>query len=617
MNEFLLQLFIFLLAAAISVPIAKKLGLDSVLGYLVAGVIIGPFGLRLIADVESVMNFTEFGIVMMLFIVGLELKPSLLIKMKGSIFGTGSVQVILTAIIFGSLALIFFSWQESIAIGLALALSSTAIVVQSLKEKGLMQTSSGRSVFSVLLFQDLAVIPIMALFPLLATYSPNLVYLHDPILFDISTLPAYLETIIIILSILFIYVLSKYISKPVFRIIAKTNVREIFIAVTLVIVVGISLLMTIVGLSPVLGVFIAGVVLANSEYRHELESNVEPFKGILLGIFFISIGASMNLDLIIKNALIILCIAALIIILKYIILYFIATIFSMKNNDKKFFSISLAQGGEFAFVLFTFANINGVLLSETTDLVVASVVLTMFISPILFNIFEKYVCDKQITNDFSDNDEVFQASNKKVILAGFGQLGIDIGRFLISTGIKPTILDHDADNIELLKKLGFEVYYGDVTRLDLLEAAGISEAKLVIISISNIDVSEKIVEVIKKHYPKVKIITAAEDYYATHRLIDLNVDKVRITSLGSALMLGQDALKTLGIDPYDAYRLMRIFRKHNDDMIKDLHENRDELKEYVSTYKKQLIELEKLMKLDIEHDKKELDIAWSTTDPQL
>ena len=327
MEAFLLQLFIFLLAASIAVPVAKKLGLGSVLGYLIAGIVIGPFGLSLIGHVEEVMHFTEFGVVMMLFLVGLELKPSLLWKMKLQVLGMGGLQVILSALFIGGITFIFLPWQQALAVGVILSLSSTAIVLQSLKEKGLMNTNSGRAIFSVLLFQDLAVIPMLALLPLLATIAIKSGSQSEALLFDISTLPGYLQVITTFLAVFLVFFIGKFLSRPIFRIIAKTRVREIFVAAALCMVVGISLLMTAVGLSPALGTFLAGVVLADSEYRHELESDIEPFKGLLLGIFFISIGASLNFVLISEQILIITGITLGLIGFKWIVLMFTCRIF--------------------------------------------------------------------------------------------------------------------------------------------------------------------------------------------------------------------------------------------------------------------------------------------------
>ncbi|WP_461205650.1 monovalent cation:proton antiporter-2 (CPA2) family protein [Clostridium sp. DL1XJH146] len=616
MELFLLQLFIFLAASAIAVPIAKKLGLGSVLGYLIAGIVIGPFGFSLIADVESVMHFTEFGVVMMLFLVGLELKPSLLWEMRVPIIGMGGAQVIFSAIAIGLVSYIFLPWQQALAVGLILALSSTAIVVQTLKEKGLMNTTAGRSIFSVLLFQDLAVIPMLALMPLLATGAHSEGEHIESALIDITGLPGYIQLIIIFLAIFTVFIIGKYASRPIFRAIAETHVREIFVGAALAMVVGISLLMTVVGLSPALGTFIAGVVLADSEYRHELESDIEPFKGLLLGIFFISIGASLNFTLIGHNILLILGITVGLIVLKFIVLFIIGHLFKMEKKDKSFFAISLAQGGEFAFVLFQLTRTNGVLQAEITEPFISAVAISMFLAPVIFKIYEKIFDGKKVEETTKGEMDSIEETGHKIILAGFGQLGTDIGRFLLSAGVKPVILDHDAAKIDLLRKFGFEVYYGDVTRLDLLEAAGAGEAELLILTMSDVEISRKLVELVNKYYPHLKIVANASDMSSVYELMDMNVTQVRRETSGTALTMGQDVLKLIGRDPYDAYRLMRIFRKHDDDMIPELHKkHKESLENYISIYKQQMENLEELMTLDMEMESEELDKAWTGINP--
>ncbi len=617
MENFLFQLFIFLAAAAIAVPIAKKLGLGSVLGYLMAGIIIGPFGLSLISDVEEVMHFTEFGVVMMLFLVGLELKPALLWQMRTPILGMGGVQVILSSMIIGGIASMFLPWQQAVAIGLTLSLSSTAIVLQTLREKGLMNTPSGRSIFSVLLFQDLAVIPILAVLPLLATIA-----MHDDghleaAIFDISTLPEYMQITVTLLAILSILFLGKYASRPIFRTIAATRVREIFVAAALALVVGISLLMTAVGLSPALGTFLAGVVLAGSEYRHELESDIEPFKGLLLGVFFISIGASLNFTLISEKILLIAGITAGLIAFKWLVLVSTSVIFKMEKKERSLFTIALAQGGEFAFVLFQFSKVNGVLPNETIEPLISAVAISMFLTPLLFLAHEKFIASSQGDEDTGRDPDIIDHTGHKVILAGFGRMGTDLGRFLISAGIKPVILDHDASNVDILRKFGFEVYYGDITRLDLLEAAGAAEAELLIITIGDIDKSRKLIELAGKHYPHLKIAANAFDRPSAHELMDLGVTQIRRETFGSALALGQDSLQLLGFDPYEAHKLMRIFRKKDEEMMPELHTicHKDE-KSYISMYQKHNADLEKLMKLDLNLDLEEIDKAWTAGNPE-
>ncbi len=617
MDQFLLQLFIFFVASAIAVPIARKIGLGSVLGYLIAGIVIGPFGLSLISDVESVMHFTEFGVVMMLFLVGLELKPSMLWGMRIPILGMGGTQVIFSGLIVSLVLIVFIPWQQAVAAGLILALSSTAIVVQTLKEKNLINKSIGRSIFSVLLFQDLAVIPMLALLPLLSTEVVHHGESHSGSLIDISSLPGFLQLVIILFSILLVFIIGKYGSKPLFRAIAQTKIRELFVAASLSIIIGISLLMSIVGLSPALGTFIAGVVLAESEYRHELESDIEPFKGLLLGIFFISIGASLNFILIKNSALLVAAITAGFIILKFLVLFIISILFKIPKRERTFYAISLAGGGEFAFVLFQLAKSNGVLTSEVSEPFVSAVAISMFLSPFIIKLHDLALKSIKKDQKTEAEEDKICIKDRKVILAGFGQLGTDIGRFLLSAGIKPTILDNDASNIEVLRKFGFEVYYGDVTRLDLLESAGAGEAELIIITISDLEISKKLVELVSKHYPQIKIVANSTDMSSTFELMDLNVSVVRRESFGSALLYGQDILRILGIAPYDAYRLMRIFNKHNDEMINEMHKRKhDGMESFISGYRKQMNDLEELMKLDMEMESEELDRAWTGHNPE-
>ena len=617
MEHFLLQLFIFLAAAAIAVPIAKKIGLGSVLGYLIAGIIIGPFCLSLIGDIEEVMHFTEFGVVMMLFLVGLELKPSLLWQMRTPILGMGGVQVVLSSIIIGGVSFIFLPWQQAVAIGLILSLSSTAIVLQTLREKGLMDTSAGRSVFSVLLFQDLSVIPILAVLPLLATFAMHEDGHQDSVFFDIGSLPGYMQISVTLLAILSIFFLGKFASRPIFRAIAATRVREIFVAAALALVVGISLLMTAVGLSPALGTFLAGVVLADSEYRHELESDIEPFKGLLLGIFFISIGASLNFTLIGEKILLIAGITAVLIGFKWFVLVITGFIFKIAKKERSLFAIALAQGGEFAFVLFQFSKTNGVLPAETIEPLISAVAISMFLAPLLFMAHDKFRTVSQGDEEARRDPDSIDHSGHKVILAGFGRLGTDLGRFLISAGIKPVILDHDASNVAVLRKFGFEVYYGDITRLDLLDAAGASEAELLIITIGDIDKSRELVELAAKHYPHLKISVNASDRSSAYALMDLGITQIRRETFGSALALGQDALQLLGRDPYEAYRLARIFRKNDEAMMPELYKIlRQDEDNYISMYQKHNADLEELMTLDLNVDMEELDKAWTAANPE-
>jgi len=617
MEQFLLKLLIFLTAAVIAVPLAKKAKLGPVLGYLIAGIVIGPFGLALIDDIEAVMHFTEFGVVMMLFLVGLELKPSLLWQMRTPILGMGGSQVVFTFAAIALAGAYFLPWQQTVAVGLILALSSTAIVLHTLREKGIMNTSPGQSIFAVLLFQDLAVIPMLAMLPLLATVAVQADAHHGAVLFDITKLPAYLRLVVILLAIGLIYVGGRYASRPVFRSIAATRVREVFVAAALALVIGISLLMTAVGLSPALGTFLAGVVLADSEYRHELESDIEPFKGLLLGIFFISIGASLNFALIKAQLGLIGGLVVGLILVKAIVLMVIAKTFRMPVNERLLFAIALAQGGEFAFVLFQFARLNGVLPQALTETLISVVAISMFLAPLLFLLHDRLIAPRLQEAEPGRPADVIEHGGRKVILAGFGRLGTDLGRLLISAGIKPVILDHNEANVDILRRFGFEVYYGDVSRLDLLESAGAAEAELIIITLGDHEKSMELVQLVQKHYPQLKIAVNAWDRRAAFEFMDLGVTTIRRETFGTALTLGQDALELLGFDPYEAYKVRRLFRKKDKETMPDLYQiHREDLDKYISMYQQHNENLTELMKKDREIDMHELDKAWTAANPE-
>jgi CPA2 family monovalent cation:H+ antiporter-2/glutathione-regulated potassium-efflux system ancillary protein KefC len=616
-EQFLVKFFIFLAAAAIAVPLARKFKLGSVLGYLIAGIVIGPFGLALIDHIEEVMHFTEFGVVMMLFLVGLELKPSLLWQMRTPIIGMGGAQVLLTFAAIALAGAFWLPWRQAVAIGLILALSSTAIVLSTLREKGLMNTPAGQSIFSVLLFQDLAVIPMLAILPLLATTTMQADAHHGSALFDVTTLPAYLRLIVVLLAIGLIYALGKYGSRPIFRAIAAARVREVFVAAALALVIGISLLMTAVGLSPALGTFIAGVVLADSEYRHELESDIEPFKGLLLGIFFISIGASLNFTLIRDQLLLIGGLVAALMVLKGLLLLAVAQFFRMPGQERWLFSLALAQGGEFAFVLFQFAKTNGVLPPSIIETFISVAALSMFLAPLLFILHDRLIAPRLREVSPARAADAIEHGGRKVILAGFGRLGTDLGRLLISAGIKPVILDHNETNVDVLRRFGFEVYYGDVTRLDLLESAGASEAELIIVTLGDHAKSVELVKLVRKHYPHLKIAVNAVDRGAAFEFMDLGVTTIRRETFGTALTLGQDALQLLGFDPYEAYKIRRLFRKKDKETMPELYRiHRQDEDQYISMYQQHNANLAELMRQDREIDMAELDKAWTAANPE-
>jgi len=613
---FFYQAFIYLTAAVISVPIAKKLGLGSVLGYLIAGILIGPFGLHLIGEEgQDVMHFAEFGVVMMLFLVGLELQPSLLWKMRTPILGLGGTQVLLSTLAIAMVGLYAgLQWQTAFAIGMTLALSSTAIVLQTLNEKGMMKTEGGQNCFSVLLFQDIAVIPMLALFPLLAisdfiTQNKNAVAEEHATM--ISNLPVWGQTIAVLFAIIFIVFVGKYLMNSVFRIIASTKLRETFTAAALLIVIGIAILMSQLGLSPALGTFIAGVVLAGNEYRHELESDIEPFKGLLLGLFFISVGASVDFKLIANQPGLIAQLVIALIVIKMLVLFAIGKFYGMGISNKMLFTFALAQGGEFAFVLFSFSVQNGVLNSEIANPLIASVALTMALTPLLMILNEKIFMSKGKENISEKEMDVIEEKNP-VIIAGFGKFGSIIGRFLRANGVDTTVLETDPDKIEILRKLGLKVFYGDASRVDLLHSAGAEEASLIIITIDEEEKILQILENIKKHFPKLKVLVKATNRRNAYDVIERGIDNVYLEPMDSSLNIGVSALKILGYRSHQAVRAANKFKKHETRSVFELAKMRDDKSKYMQSARQLIGYLEKLLLDDVNYIDQNKDQGWDT-----
>ncbi|WP_346854414.1 monovalent cation:proton antiporter-2 (CPA2) family protein [uncultured Draconibacterium sp.] len=576
-QDFFLNALIYLGASVISVPIAKKLGLGSVLGYLLAGILIGPFVLGLVGtEAGEVMHFAEFGVVLMLFIIGLELEPALLWKMRRSIFGLGGMQVIITAVIIGLMAsFLNFQIHRAIAIGLILALSSTAIVLQTLSEKGLMRNIAGRSAFSVLLFQDMAVIPILAVIPLLATLGlpANLSESALNNITGVPALPGWLQLLIIIGAMTTIVIIGRFAAQHIFRLVAETGLHEVFVALALLLVIGIALAMDAIGLSPALGTFIAGVVLADSEYRHELETTIDPFKGLLLGLFFISVGASINFQLFVSKPLIIIQFVVLLILIKFIVLLILGRVFKLKKGYEFLFAFLLAQSSEFSFVLISFSKQNQLFDEETASILLLIVTLSMAISPLLLIFNDKMVSPILARwQNKLEYDEIEEEENP-VILAGFGRFGLAIGRILLANGFKVTILDSNPSNVETLRKYGFKLYYGDVTRPQLLEKAGIKNARMLILSMAEHDNALKVAKYVREKYPEVKILARARDIFHTFEYYTINVKSVRREMFDSASELGEQALAELGYSKYEAYRATRTFKHHEEQITQELYKH--------------------------------------------
>lgn len=586
---------IYLAAAVVFIPIAKKLGLGSVLGYLLAGVVIGPSLMGFIgSEGQDLMHFAEFGVVMMLFLIGIELEPALLWNLRAPILGLGGLQVLITTAAVAALALLLGQpLNAALALGMILSLSSTAIVLQSLKEKGQMSSAAGQSAFSVLLFQDIAVIPMLAVFPLLAGSSQSAAGHSESSLRD--NLPAWGQTLVVLGAVVVIVVAGRYLLRPLLRIIAATRVRELFTAFSLLLVVSISVLMSLVGLSPALGAFLGGVVLANSEYRHELESDIEPFKGLLLGLFFMAVGASIDFKLILSMPWVILGFVVGLMTLKGLILLGLGKIFKISIEQNLLFAMALSQVGEFAFVLLSFSNQNNILPQATVSILTAVVAISMALTPLLLLAYEKLIQPRfnvQSTNT-READEIQE--KHPIIIAGFGRFGNIVGRFLRVNGVKATILDLDSDRVDALHNLGVKVYYGDAARRDMLESAGAADAKVIIVAMDTVEQTLEVVRVVRKHFPHLQMLVKAENIPDTFELMDLGVLHIYRETLDTSLRMGADALQMLGVRAYHAYRNAGTFRKQDEKAMKGLSAIRDDKKLYINTVKERIEELEKLM----------------------
>ncbi|MDX8339139.1 monovalent cation:proton antiporter-2 (CPA2) family protein [Draconibacterium sp. IB214405] len=614
-QEFFLNALIYLGAAVVSVPIAKKLGLGSVLGYLLAGIIIGPFVLKLVGtEAGEVMHFAEFGVVLMLFIIGLELEPKLLWKMRRSIFGLGGLQVLITAgIITGVSLLLNFQLNRAVAIGLILALSSTAIVLQTLSEKGLMRNIAGRSAFSVLLFQDMAVIPILALLPIIATLGAP-ADLSDTSLNNIgqvAQMPGWLQLLIIIGAITVLVIIGRFAARHIFRLVAETGLREVFVALALLMVIGIALGMDAIGLSPALGTFIAGVVLADSEYRHELETTIDPFKGLLLGLFFISVGASINFNLLIEDPWVIILFVFLLIFIKFVVLLILGRMFRLKKGFEFLFAFLLAQASEFAFVLISFSKQNKLFDEQTSGMLLLVVTLSMAISPLLLIFNDKAVSPILARwQNKLEYDEIEPEENP-VILAGFGRFGLTVGRILLANGFKVTILDNNPSNVETLRKYGFKLYFGDITRPTMLEKAGIENARLLILSMAEHENALKVAEIVRKKYSHVKILARAKDIFHVFEYLNLNISDVERENFHSASELGNRALVELGFSKYEAYRATRTFKHHEDQVTDELYQHwLEDQNKFIQETRRFEEQVKETLQAEKNYSIHETDCAW-------
>ncbi|MCL9776678.1 monovalent cation:proton antiporter-2 (CPA2) family protein [Vibrio methylphosphonaticus] len=625
MTGYFLQAFIYLFAAVVAVPIAKRLGLGSVLGYLIAGVVIGPIIGLVGEETTTIQHFAEFGVVMMLFLVGLELEPKMLWAMRHRLIGLGGLQVGgSAAIVMGIALLVGLSWSVSLTIGLIFSLSSTAIVLQTFNEKGLTKTEGGKNAFSVLLFQDIAVIPMLAFIPLLAL--PELVAQAQSAVADaaqhheefslVSGLPGWAYGLVIIVSIAIVVVGGHYLSRPLFRFVASSGLREIFTATALMLVIGIAALMSLVGLSPALGTFLAGVVLANSEFRHELESNIDPFKGLLLGLFFITVGAGINFGILFNDIALILALTLGVMAIKAFVLYCLALIFKIKGSDRWLFTLSLAQAGEFGFVLLSFSMQNHVLPTDISQILSLVVALSMFLTPALFILYDKVILPK-FEKDTNDREQDTVDEKGSVVIAGIGRFGQIINRLLVANNISTVVLDIRAEQVDLMRQIETKSFFGDATKPDMLHTAKLEEAKLFVIAIDNYEASVELVKYVKHTYPHVKVLVRAYDRGHLYQLKQAGADYIEPETYHSALELGSKAMRCLGFHPFFVEQQKTIYKSIETKQSNTLYtgwKNVTEGERYDNNYRQLFMELEELikeaMKVD-RNDKHSRERGWT------
>ncbi len=543
----LFEVMVYLGAAVVFVPLAARFKLGSVLGYLIAGCAIGPWGLRLVRDVHSILHFAEFGVVLMLFLIGLELEPKRLLGMRRAVFGGGSLQMLTCgALLAGGGLAAGLPWKGAVVGGFALALSSTAIAVQTMRERAVIGSPTGVTAFAVLLFQDIAAIPLIAIVPLLAT-SPG------------GSGGGWMGAARVAGAVALVVVLGRYLTRPLLRIVARTELREIFTGFALLLVVGIAQIMAAAGVSMALGAFLAGVLLAGSEYRHALESDIEPFKGLLMGLFFIAVGMSIDFGLVASRPLTIVALVVGLLVVKGLALRGLGRALGVAAGDRWFFAALLAQGGEFAFVVFGVAGQAHLLPGAWDALLTLVVALSMALTPFLLLAQDRLSGRRVVARP----DDVVHDEGAPVIIAGFGRFGQIVGRYLFASGVRATVLDHDTDQIELLKKFGFRVFYGDAARLDLLRAAGAEHAKLLVLAIDDAAASVRLAEIARQHFPKLAVVARARNISHWVALRKAGVETVERETFEAALRTGRRALERLGVGAYEARERADRFRRQN------------------------------------------------------
>ena len=585
--DWLTNSLIYLSAAVIVVPLSRALGLGSIIGYLAAGIAIGPWGLGLVTNVEDILHFAEFGVVLMLFLVGLELEPKRLWSLRRPIFGWGSAQVLgCAAVLFIAAMAAGASWRVALVAALGLALSSTAIALQVMGERNLLPTTAGQAGFSILLFQDVAAIPILALLPLLAAASVTAGTDNESWLWDAMRIIGVVAGIILG---------GRLVIRPLLRWIAKSRTPEIFTAASLLLVVAIAALMQLVGLSMALGAFLAGVLLAESEYRRELETDIEPFKGLLLGLFFIAVGMSIDFGVIARSPGVMAAIVAGLLLLKATVIYGVAVLMRLPPADRPVFTLLLAQGGEFAFVVFQAAAGSRVLTPEMASLLIGAVAISMLISPLLLVAVDRLLLPRFAAGSGTKMEEISEPQSAPIIIAGFGRYGQIVGRLLSAQGIGATVLDHDADMIEAARSFGYKVYYGDASRLDLLRTAGAASARVLVVAVDDPGQSLAIVRLAQEHFPQLEIVARARDVTHWNELRDLGVMRVERELFESSLRSARTVLEVLGYAPSEARRQAFNFRRHNIALFETMYPHHKDRAKVIAVIKRGRAQLEQQM----------------------
>lgn len=578
---------IFLAAAVVLVPIFKRLKLGAVLGYLSAGLIIGPWGLRFVTEVESILGFAELGVVLLLFVIGLELQPSRLWVLRKSVFGLGGLQVSITTLAFAAIALAFGSpWQAALIIGIALSMNSTAFVLQLLAERKQLASRHGRSAFAISLFQDMSVIPMLAIIPLLVAGEGA--HAINPWL-------GALKAAAVIAAVIFG---GRYLLRPVLKAVAESGIQEIFTAAALLVVLGVAVLMESVGLSMTLGAFLAGVLLADSEYRHEIEASIEPFKGLLLGLFFIAVGMSANLGLFLSHPLEVVGAALGLMVVKAAILYPIGKLSGDGPEGSRSLAVLLCHAGEFAFVLFHVALASKAMTPETVDFLIVTVTLSMALTPVLFLLNENVIAPKLRPRVEPQFDTMPDAAEPRVVIAGFGRVGQIVGRVLNARRVPFTALDISADHVDTVRRFGRLAYFGDASKLELLRAAKLDQAEVFVLAIDDVEASIRSAETVRKHFPHVRIIARARDRFHAHNLMELGVKLITRETFLSSLSMAQEALEGVGFSEVEARDTVARFRRHDQDVLLRQFAVRQDEAQLIQTSKEAIVELASLFEQD-------------------